>query len=461
MVGENYDVVIVGAGPAGIFAALALAEESDLRVAILDQGPDGTRRRCPMREEGTACRHHVPCALVSGWGGAGAYSDGKLNLSLDVGGHLADYVGREEGERLVQEVDRVYCHFGAPERVYGGDEDYAEELKSRALRAELELIVTRIRHLGTDRCPEILGRMREALDGRVDVFPNTQATEVVARDGRLGGVAAGERQFTSRHVILAPGRQGAAWLATQANALGLERLRNPVDVGVRVEVPAAVMEELTSRLYEVKLRYYSKSFDSLVRTFCMCPHGEVVTEHHNGIITANGHSYEDRQTGNTNFAVLVSSTFTEPFKEPIAYGQYIARLANLLGEGVLVQRLADLRAGRRSTHDRLEHSTIRPTLMDATPGDLSFVLPHRHLSSILEMLGAMESIAPGVAGRHTLLYGVEAKFYSSRLSVDENFETALPGLFGVGDGAGITRGLVQASASGIVAARAIVARAGV
>lgn len=452
-------MVIVGAGPAGIFAALALAEDSDLSVLVVERGLDIKQRRCVMRERRASCRHDDPCHLMAGWGGAGAFSDGKLNLSIEVGGQLAAYVGADTARELIGEVDDLYLRFGAPEQLYGADPDVVQDYERKAARAEMKLVSSRIRHLGTENCPKVLTAMRQALDGRVDVLTRTRVEELLVEDGAARGVMLqGGQTVPAAHVILAPGRSGAAWLAGEAHRLGLETLRNPVDVGVRVEVPAPVLEDLSRDLYEAKLIYYSKSFDNQVRTFCMCPRGEVVTEYSAGVVTVNGHSYADRPTDNTNFALLCSNTFTEPFKEPIEYGRSIARLANLLGDGVLVQRLGDLRAGRRSTAARLAHSTIRPTLPEATPGDLSFVLPHRHLSSLLEMLEAMEALAPGVAGRYTLLYGVEVKFYSSRLMLSHTLETQVKSLFAVGDGPGVTRGLVQASASGIVAAREIIRR---
>ncbi|HIE50737.1 MAG TPA: FAD-binding protein [Armatimonadetes bacterium] len=450
---RRYEVIIVGAGPAGIFAALELAEKSDLRVLLLDKGAD-----LEARLQGPTDRPRRN-ALLCGWGGSGAFSDGKLTFSREVGGWLGDFLPGSELEALLADVDRIYCKFGAPERVYGTDEKVLADLERRAARAGLKLLPTRIRHLGTETCREIVARMRDALVERVDVRMNTTATAVLTENDRVEGVETAEAgSFAADYVILAPGREGAKWLQQEAHRLGLRTTANPVDLGVRVEVPAAVLEELTSAVYEPKLIYYSRSFDDQVRTFCLCPYGEVIVEYSEGIATVNGHSYAHRRTNNTNFALLVSTSFTEPFKEPIAYGQYIARLANILGGSVIVQRLGDLQAGRRSTPERLARGVVEPTLKEATPGDLSFVLPYRHLCSLREMLEALDRLAPGVNARDTLLYGVEVKFYSSRLDLTPRLETDIRNLFTIGDGAGVTRGLAQASASGLMAAREILRR---
>jgi uncharacterized FAD-dependent dehydrogenase len=304
--------------------------------------------------------------------------------------------------------------------------------------------------------------MRDHLFSRVDFKLKTTASNITIRNGRVRGIEteAGEK-FTCDYLILAPGREGADWLSKVAGRLNLTMQINPVDVGVRVEVPVAVIEELSRVLYEAKIEYMSPRFNDRIRTFCMCPAGEVIMESTGGsdpVITVNGHSYADRKSENTNFALLVSTTFTEPFQEPIAYGKYLARLANILSGGVLVQRLGDLMQGRRSTPARIERGLVQPTLKSATPGDLSFVLPYRHLTDIIEMLQAMDKLAPGVASRHTLLYGVEVKFYSSRLKLSPSLETEVANMFAVGDGAGVSRGLVQSSASGVVTAREILER---
>jgi len=442
------DVAIIGAGPAGIFAALELAKVPGLRVAIFEKGPDIDER---ARRK----------SLLCGWGGAGAYSDGKLTLSPDVGGQLAQFVPDRTLERLIDYVDRVYIEFGAPERVYGLGHDDVEDISHRAALAGLKLIPSAIRHMGTERCPEIVRGMRDSLRDSLDIRTDTEVVELLVEDANVTGIrtAAGE-EVAADYVIAAPGREGADWLTGEVHRLGLKTMNNPVDVGVRVEVAAPVLEEITGTVYEPKLVYYTKGFDDKIRSFCVCPYGEVVLEQSDDVMTVNGHSYAGKKTGNTNFALLVSTSFTEPFREPITYGKYLARLANLIGGGVIVQRLGDLQAGRRSTWDRIERNLVSPTLTTATPGDLSFVLPYRYLSAILEMLAAMDHLAPGIGSRHTLLYGVEVKFYSSRVELSPCLETKVANLFTIGDGAGVTRGLVQASASGVIAAREIASRMG-
>jgi uncharacterized FAD-dependent dehydrogenase len=454
----KHDVVIVGAGPAGIFSALELVENTSLDILILDKGSDIDKRKCPA-SRGLGCLNCDPCNVLHGWGGAGAFSDGKLTLSTEVGGWLGNYVDEATLQELIDYVDHVYTRFGAPNNVYGTDLNKIEEIERRASLAGLKLVPQKVRHMGTEKCADTLRKMRSFLDDKVAVKTRTEVKGLLVKDDRIEGVETVDGdKILAKYVIVAPGRSGAEWLKVESQALGLKTLNNPVDVGVRVEVQAAVLEELTRILYEPKLIYYSKSFDDAVRTFCVAPYGEVITESYDGVLTVNGQSYAERKTDNTNLAILVSTSFTEPFKEPIAYGKYIARLTNLLSGGIIVQRLGDLEAGRRSTEERIQRSTIAPTLKSATPGDLSFVLPYRYLADIREMLEALDKIAPGVHSRDTLLYGVEVKFYSSRLVMSDCLETPIANLFTIGDGAGLTRGLVQASVSGVIAARQIVKR---
>jgi len=445
---KKYDVIIVGAGPAGIFAALELSKVEGIKTLIIDKGGDIEKR---VRE--------VPRSLLCGWGGAGAFSDGKLTLSTEVGGQLTTYIPDEEVHRLIKYVDQIYVDFGAPKKVYGTNEDEVNRIAREAMLADLKLIPSAIRHVGTEQWPDLLRKFHEVIEKRVDILMETAVSEILVREGRVTGVetTAGE-VIEGNYVIIAPGREGADWLLEEARRLDLEAINNPVDVGVRVELPAPVLEKLTDAIYEPKLIFYSRSFDDKVRSFCVCPYGEVVVEYNDSVTTVNGHSYAAKKTNNTNFALLVSTMFTEPFREPITYGRYIASLSNLLSGSVIVQRLGDLKAGRRSTWSRIEHGLVEPTLKTATPGDLSFVLPYRHLAGIMEMLEAMDKLAPGVAGRHTLLYGVEVKFYSSRLHLTPSLETDITNLFTIGDGAGVTRGLVQSSASGVISAREIIKR---
>lgn len=450
-------------------------------MLLVERGPDISERRCFARTRGF-CAHCSPCHITSGWGGAGAFSDGKLTLSAEVGGWLGEYLGQDCVRSLISEVDDLYRGFGAPDRLYGAELDVWERWAEQAAKQGLRLVYSPVRHMGTERAISVLSAMRTQLENRIDILTGTTAAAVATAQDRTyargavrgqqerterlssgrrlrvtGVVTAQGVQYQASAVIAAPGRAGSAWLSAEAQRLGIPLQTNPVDIGVRVEVPAVLTDAITDELYEPKLIFTARRFEDQVRTFCMNPGGVVCTESWGDAVTVNGHSYGDagKRTANTNFALLVSTRFTEPFNEPIEYGKSVARLANMLGRDVLVQRLADLRAGRRSTPERLSRSVVRPTLPTATPGDLSFALPFRHLQDILDMLDTLDALLPGVGGRDTLMYGVEVKFYSMRIAVDANLETPVRGLYAVGDGAGITRGLVQASASGLVAARSI------
>ena len=446
-----YDVIIIGAGPAGIFTALELAK-SNFSVLIVEKGHD-IRKRVKINKDRNAPPSEKRKNIVCGWGGAGAFSDGKLTLTTEYGGNLDDYMNKGELSKLISYVDSVYCKCGGANRKVYGDEfqDDLHELKRKAASADLALIPARIRHLGTDVNADILANMRDSLPSNVEVLCDTE----------VEGIIAGGKTYLSKYLVAAPGREGAEWFNNSVHKMGIHTRANAVDIGVRVEMPAETFEPITKICYESKLVYFSKSFDDRVRTFCMNPYGFVVTENNGGLQTVNGHSFAYKKSQNTNFAILVSKKFTKPFNEPIAYGKYIATLANMLGGGPIVQRLGDLHDGRRSTEERIKRGLVNPTMPSATPGDLSLVLPYRFLKDIEEMFEALDVVAPGANSRHTLLYGVEVKFYSSRPELSDKLETAIPNFFAIGDGAGITRGLVQASAAGVVVAKEILKPEGV
>ena len=458
---DKFDVIIVGGGPAGIFAALQLAQVKGISILLVEKGKDIDSRRCPVRDTDGPCIECQPCNLVCGLGGAGAFSDGKLVHSSQVGGHLGEYLGDEAIERLIKYVDDLYMQFGASENLYGADVDN-RKISQKAKEAGLNLIPTPVRHMGTENCYSVLKAMQDYLSPRIELKLGTMATRTIVENGQVRGIETDNGgTYYGDYLILAPGREGADWFSREAERHNLTMQHNPIDVGVRVELPASVMKEITDVLYEVKLEYFTKSFNDRIRTFCMCPAGEVIMESTGGtdpVVTVNGHSYSAWKSDNTNFALLVSTDFTKPFHEPIAYGKYLAKLANLLGGGVLVQRLGDLLEGRRSTPERIEKGKVSPTLTSATPGDLSFALPYRHLTGLVEMLQAMDKMIPGVASPDTLLYGIEVKFYSVRPQLSSCLETEISNMFAVGDGTGVSRGLVQASAAGLVAAVEILRR---
>jgi len=456
-----YNVAIIGAGPAGIFAALEITKlKPDWKVILIEKGQQIEKRKCLLREGYKKCPGCKKCGLLCGWGGAGAFSDGKLTLTPDVGGHLIDYMSREKVEDLIDYSDSLYLKFGATDEVFGTDKKVFREIEREAALAELKLIHSPVRHLGTERSLDVLKGMQDYLSEKITILNNVAAKNLIVECEQVKGIVLDNGEtIRSEYTIIAPGREGADWLTKEFDKNKIGMVNNAVDVGVRVELPAPVFEPLTSKLYESKLVYYSPTFGDEVRTFCMNPNGEVVQENYNGISTVNGHSYAEKTTNNTNFALLVSKKFTEPFKEPIAYGQHVASLANMLAGGVLVQRFGDLLEGRRSTPERIKSSIITPTLSCATPGDLSLVIPYRQMLSIIEMIYALDKIAPGTASRYTLLYGIEVKFYSARVKLTNELETeGVKNLFAIGDGAGVTRGLIQASASGVHAARTICSR---
>lgn len=462
---NKYDIIVIGAGPAGIFTALEITKlRPEINVLIIDKGRNIEKRACPARTTGK-CVNCNPCGITFGWSGAGAFSDGKLSLSPEIGGRILEYFSEEECKDLIKYCDDIYLKFGANETVYGLNNEKVDKIKYEASKHNIRLVECPVRHLGTELAYDVLRAMYYHLinNTNTDFSELTEVEELLMEDEKIKGITIknkeGLKTVYADYVIAAPGRGGAEWLNKQAKTHNIKTKNNAVDIGVRVEVPNSIMDHLTKDLYEAKLVYYSDEFENKVRTFCMNPGGVVSEEHYDeNIAVVNGHSYSEKElrTENTNFALLVSTTFTEPFNQPIDYGKYIAKLGNMLtGGGIMVQRLGDLLNGRRTDASRLSKSTTIPTLKSAVPGDLSFVLPQRHLTSIVQALKAFDKIAPGLYSKNTLLYGVEVKFYSSKFETNNHFETAVENFYTIGDGAGITRGLMQASVTGVVVARDI------
>jgi len=453
----NYDVIIIGAGPGGIFSAYELTKTAPhLKIAVFEAGHALHKRRCPIDgDKVKSCIGCKSCSIMSGFGGAGAFSDGKYNITNDFGGTLHEYIGKERALELMHYVDEINMRYGGE-----GTKLYSTAktpFKKECIKNDLHLLNASVRHLGTDINYVVLANLYADLKEKVDFFFDTPVESVKIIDGGFEAVCK-NASYTAEKCVISVGRIGSKWMERVCGELDIPTNSNRVDIGVRVELPAEVFSHITDELYESKIVYRTEKYGDRVRTFCMNPKGSVVNENTNGIITVNGHSYEDpeKQTENTNFALLVAKHFSEPFKDSNGYGESIARLSNMLGGGVIVQRFGDLIRGKRSTQSRIDEAFLTPTLK-ATPGDLSLVLPKRILDGIIEMIYALDKVAPGTANDDTLLYGVEVKFYNMEVDVSDKLESCHKGLYIIGDGSGITHSLSHASASGVHVARSIVA----
>ena len=451
----DYDVIIIGAGPGGIYAAYELAKNNTgMKIAVIEAGKELANRKCPIDgDKVKTCINCPSCSIMSGFGGAGAFSDGKYNITNDFGGTLHEYIGKEKAIELMKYVDEInMSHGGEGTKLYSTANT---SIKKLCMQNKLLLLDASVRHLGTDKNYVVLGNLYDELKDKVDFMFLTPVVDIAVIDGGYKIVTTKSSRTCSK-CIVSVGRSGSKWMEEVCHNLDIETESNRVDLGVRVELPAELFSHLTDELYESKIVYRTEKFEDKVRTFCMNPRGSVVNENTNGIVTVNGHSFEDpaKQTDKTNFALLVSKHFSEPFKDSNGYGESIARLSNMLGGGVIVQRFGDLIRGRRTNHKRLEASFVTPTLK-AEPGDLSLVLPKRILDGIIEMIYALDKIAPGTANDDTLLYGVEVKFYNMEVKLNERLETKYSGLYMIGDGSGVTHSLSHASASGVFVARDI------
>lgn len=468
---KTYDVIIVGAGPAGIMCAYELYEKNNkLEVLLVDKGHDIYTRKCPILDKKISkcpvqkngfvgCNPY--CSITNGFGGAGAYSDGKFNITSEFGGWMNEYLDDSTIEELIRYADKINLKFGAPKEITNPNTEKVKEIEKRGLAVGLKLLRSELRHLGTEINLQVLKNIYEDLKNKIDMAFKTEVKNIIVKEDKIEGVVLkDDLEIFAKNVVIVPGRDGSYWLSNLANEHNLVMKSNHVDIGVRVETNNEIMEEINEHLYEGKFIYRTK-VGSTVRTFCSNPSGHVVVENHSGTMLANGHSYNDGNLGsrNTNFALLVSHKFTEPFNQPNEFAHGVSRLANMLSNGsIIVQRFGDLQKGRRSTDKRISEGFVTPTLKEAIPGDLGLVLPYKTMRSIIEMIEALDYITPGVASEHTLLYGVEAKFYSARPEVNDRFESKIKGLYFGGDGAGITRGLAQASANGIWIARDIISK---
>jgi len=451
------DVAIVGAGPAGMFAAHELATKSNLKITVIDWGSDVPKRKCPVIIY-SYCSKCNPCKIMCGVGGAGTLSSGLLNLRPDIGGNLKEFVSENEAWRLVKEVDEVFLKYGAPKEIYRANTDQVESLMRKAAAVGIEFVPIPQRHIGTDNAPKVIANFKKTLEqAGVKFILETRVTNI-----KKGEVELENRQkIEAKYIIVAPGRIGAKWLQEQAKKLGIKTHPQPIDIGVRVEVPAVVMEPVIKIAKDPKFRVYTKTFDDLTRVFCVNYQGFVVQEVYGDIVGVNGHTLLKQKSENANFAFLVRVELTEPLEDTTAYGYSIAKLATTIGGGKpILQRLGDLKKGRRSTWSRIDRSNVKPTLRDVTPGDVAMALPHRIVTDILEGLERLDHVIPGVASSSTLIYAPEIKFYANRIEVNKNLETSVENIFVAGDGAGLSRGIVVAAATGILAARGVLRKEG-
>ncbi len=467
---REYDVVVVGAGPAGIFTCYELYKKNpDLKVLLMDKGHDIYTRRCPILEkkikkcpqskdkkEYSGCS--PACSITAGFGGAGAYSDGKFNITSEFGGWMTDYLGKREVEDLIKYVDEINLEHGATDEITDPTTETVKRIEREGLAVGLKLLRSKVRHLGTEQNLEILKSIFEELKDNIDMQYKTKVEDLVIENNKVAGVVLKDETIKAKKVVIVPGRDGSAWLTDMCKKYDIPMTNNQVDIGVRVETYDEIMTEINEHLYEGKF-IYRTSVGTTVRTFCSNPSGHVVVENHSGTMLANGHAYKDEKLGsnNTNFALLVSHTFEEPFNQPNEFAHEVSKLANKLSSGsIIVQKYGDIIKGRRTTEKRLSEGFIDPTLKEAVPGDLGLVLPYNTMKSLIEMMEALDHVTPGLASEHTLFYGVEAKFYSARPKINNFFESDVEGLYLGGDGAGLTRGLAQAGASGVHIARNII-----